>query len=155
MDKNEIIESKLRNIVDKNTPKFITIDKQKYYISKAKINKIRSEEEKNGGILPLLPLIIGGIAAAGSVAGGTAGIVQAVNKNKTERAALEEQKRHNKELEKAARGEGVVDNFITKLKLADEGKRVLKNVLTNINDLIQIKETKDGSGIYLSPSMVR
>ena len=93
MDKNEIIESKLRNIVDKNTPKYITIDKQKYYISKAKINKIRSEEEKNGGILPLLPLIIGGIAAAGSVAGGTAGIVQAVNKSKTERATLEEQKK--------------------------------------------------------------
>ena len=48
------------------------------------IENIKLQEEKNGGILPLIPLIIGGITA-GSVAGGTAGIVQAVNKNKSER----------------------------------------------------------------------
>jgi len=152
---NKTVELKLRNIIDKNTPKTITINKRKYYISKPMIENIKLQEEKNGGILPLIPLIIGGIAAAGSVAGGTAGIVQAVNKNKAEKAALEEQKRHNRELEKAARGDGIVDNFISKLNLVDEGKRVLKNVLHNIDDLIQIKETKDGSGIYLNPSMVR
>ena len=39
------------------------------------IENIQLQEEKNGGILPLISLIIGGIAAAGSVAGGTAGIV--------------------------------------------------------------------------------
>ena len=77
------------------------------------IENIKLQEEKNGGILPLIPLIIGGIAATESVAGGTAGIVQAVNKS--EKAALEEQKRHKRELEKVARGEGIVDNFFSKL----------------------------------------
>ena len=153
-----LIELKLRNIVNGNTPKSITIDKKRYYISKQMIENIRLQEEKNGGILPLIPLIIGGLAAAGSLAGGAAGIAQAVDKNKAQQAALKEEQRHNKELEKAARGEGLpspIENFIKKLKLADEGKRVLKNVLHNIDDLIEIKETKDGSGIYLSPSMVR
>ena len=156
---NKTVELKLRNIVNKNTPKSITIDKKKYYISRPMLDNIKLQEEKNGGILPLIPLIIGGLAAAGSVAGGAAGIAQAVNKDKSEKAALEEQKRHNEELEKAARGQGIIpdpiETFISKLNLVTEGKKVLKNVLQGIDNLIEIKETKDGSGIYLSPSMVR
>ena len=60
---NKTVELKLRSIVDKNTPKTITIDKKKYYISKPMIENVQLQEEKNGGILPLIPLIIGGIAA--------------------------------------------------------------------------------------------
>ena len=71
---NKTVELKLRNIVDKNTPKTVTISKKKYNISKPMIENIKLQE-KNGGILPLIPLTIGGIAAVESVAGRTAGIV--------------------------------------------------------------------------------
>ena len=76
-DKTAIVERKLRSIIESGYPKTITINGQRYYISKDKINHARNEEAKHGGILPLIPLIIGGLAAAGSVAGGAAGIAPA------------------------------------------------------------------------------
>ena len=60
-------------------------------------------ESKYGGILPLLallPLIFGGIGAASAVAGTTAGVV--IEKQKADEAS-----RHNQELEKIARGNGI------------------------------------------------
>ena len=38
---NKTVELKLRNIIDKNTPKSITINKKKYYISKPMIENIK------------------------------------------------------------------------------------------------------------------
>jgi hypothetical protein len=66
------------------------------------INK-EDYESKYGGILPLLallPLIFGGIGAASAVAGTTAGVV--IEKQKADEAS-----RHNQELEKIARGNGI------------------------------------------------
>src|SRR5688572_20596606 len=57
---------------------------------------------KMGGILPLLallPLLFGGLSAAGAVAGGAAGIAKAVNKNQSDAAALAEAQRHNRVVE--------------------------------------------------------
>jgi len=59
--------------------------------------------EIEGGILPLLtllPLIFGGIAAAGTAAGAVAGPVLAAKKN-------EEEARHNEEMERIARGASI------------------------------------------------
>ena len=70
-----------------------------YYITKEKIK----EGEKEGGILPLLtliPLIAGGVSAAGAAAGGTAGIVKAVNGKQAADEELAEQRWHNLEMEK-------------------------------------------------------
>lgn len=61
-----------------------------------------SEDVKTGGLLPLaalLPLIFGGITAASATAGTVATAVQNSKKN-------EEQERHNREIEKIARGSG-------------------------------------------------
>ena len=102
--KEQIIEQKLRNIINEDKPKHITINGKKYYISRPKIHEIKLEEEKRGGILPLIPLIIGGIAAAGSVAGGAAGIAKAVDDKKAHGVRQRELERHNKELEKIAKG---------------------------------------------------
>ena len=58
---------------------------------------------KIGGILPLLallPLIFGGIGAAGAAAGGAAAITKAVNDGKAAVAAQKEVERHNREVEK-------------------------------------------------------
>ena len=150
--KTQNVELKLRNIVDRGHPKTITIDGNKYYVSKAKIENIRNQEEKKGGFLPLIPLIIGAIGAAGAAAGGAAGIASAVNKKKHDDAILQEEKRHNIELEKVAKGSGINDvikDFARRSNLEENGKRFLKNTLYNIADSVKIE--KQGNGIRLSP----
>src|SRR3981189_478793 len=70
-------------------------------LSKKKLQHIR--DHKEGGFLPLLallPLIAKGIGVASALATGGAAIAGAVNKNKADAAALEEQTRHNRALEK-------------------------------------------------------
>jgi len=77
--------------------------------SKGKVSE-KSLNDKEGGILPLLPLlgsIFGGISAAGAAGGAAAGITQAVHNKQKADFELEEQKRHNLEVEKLARGEAI------------------------------------------------
>ena len=79
--KESTLHQKLENIVREGKPKTIRHEGKTYYISKKKIR----ECEKEGGILPLLtliPLISGGVSAAGGVAGAAAGIAKAVNDKK-------------------------------------------------------------------------
>lgn len=170
---DNVIEMKLRNLVNKDIPKTMTIDGEKYYISRAQLQYIKNEEEKAGGFLPLLPLILGGIAAAGSVAGGSAAIAQAVNKKKAEDMIAAEQVRHNKEMEALAKGtfgKGVsgkglyldppsprggslkeaIKDFARKSGLEEGGKRLLKNTLYNLADSVKLEPS--GNGIFLSPS---
>ena len=97
--KESTLHQKLENIVSAGKPKTIKINGKNIYISKKTI----IECEKEGGILPLLtliPLIAGGVSAAGAVAGGTAGIVNAVNDKQAADEELAEQRRHNLEMEK-------------------------------------------------------
>ena len=64
------------------------------------------KDAKTGGILVLLPLLgalFAGLTAAGSTAGVVANSVLQANKN-------EEQERHNKEIEKISRGEGLSEH---------------------------------------------
>jgi hypothetical protein len=64
------------------------------------------KDEKTGGILPLIPLlaaIFGGLTAAGSTAGVVANSVLQAKKN-------EEEQRHNLEVEKAIRGQGISEH---------------------------------------------
>lgn len=157
--KEEEIERKLRNIITAGKPKNVTIDKKKFYVSKPKIDEIKLKE-KEGGIIPaLIPLIIGGIAAAGSVAGGAAGIAKAVDDKKASSIRQEELQRHNKELEKIASG-GFIGHYkllkpaikaFTKMQnhLNDKDKRHLKNTLYNLSDFVNIE--KQGDGLYLNP----
>ena len=68
-------------------------------LSAAQLKKM----SKIGGILPLLallPLIFGGIGAAGAAAGGAAAIAKAVNDGKVAAEAQKESERHNREVEK-------------------------------------------------------
>lgn len=63
--------------------------------SKKQLKKIT----KMGGILPLIPLILGGLSAAGALAGGAAGITKAVQDKQANDAANAEAARHNREVE--------------------------------------------------------
>lgn len=62
---------------------------------------------KIGGFLPALVPIFAGLSALGSLAGGAAGIAQAVNKANAAREQIEEQKRHNKKMEMQSLGKGL------------------------------------------------
>jgi len=62
---------------------------------------------KMGGILPLLPLILGGLSAAGALTGGAAGVAKAVQDKQANAAAQAETERHNREIEKQLQGSGL------------------------------------------------
>ena len=125
-------------------------------------------ETKEGGILPLaalLPLIFGGIAAAGGTAGGIASAVKAANDKAKNDLELEEQRRHNKIIEKSLVGSGVFLNpykgkalkemltpVIDKIDgVEQEGKKQIKRVIKSLTPFFKIHEAKDGSGIFLQP----
>lgn len=59
---------------------------------------------KSGGFLSLLPLIFGGLAAAGSLAGGGAAVAKAVNDAKNKSKLLDETQRHHQMMEAIALG---------------------------------------------------
>lgn len=75
---------------------------------------------KTGGVLPLIP-IFAGLSASGSIAGGVAGIVKAINEYKEAKKRLAELKRHNEKIEALRIGKG-----------------------------LHLKPHKDGLGLYLS-----
>ena len=149
--KESTLHQKLENIVSAGKPKTIKINGKNIYISKKKI----IECEKEGGILPLLtliPLIAGGVSAAGAVAGGTAGIVKAVNDKKAADEELAEQRRHNLEMEKKTGGnlKEHIKNFVQATQMENKAKEVVEEFLENISDVIEVKPKK-GNGLYLNP----
>ena len=150
--KESTLHQKLENIVSAGKPKTIKINGKNIYISKKKI----IECEKEGGILPLLtliPLIAGGVSAAGGVAGAAAGIAKAVNDKKAADEELAEQRRHNLEMEKKTGGnlKEHIENFVQALQMENEAKEVVKKFLRNISDVIEVKPDKEGNGLYLNP----
>lgn len=58
-----------------------------------------------GGVLPLIP-VFAGLSALGSIVGSTAGVMKAINDYKEGQKLLEENKRHNREMETIAIGKG-------------------------------------------------
>lgn len=171
--KTETIVKKIIKAVTEEKPTTITINGKKFRISKQIINSYKNksindiddnllrniDEEKEGGILPLLPLIFGGIAAAGALAGGAAGIAKSVNQKHADARAYEETKRHNAEIEKLAKGSGefsgegfsdLVDTIKEfGKKFAQETRKTVKDGLMNLAENVKIE--KKGEGLYLSP----
>ena len=150
--KESTLHQKLENIVSADKPKTIKINGKNIYISKKKI----MECEKEGGILPLLtliPLIAGGVSAAGGVEGAAAGIAKAVNDKKAADEELAEQRRHNLEMEKKTGGnlKEHIKNFVQALQIANEAKEEIYKFLENISDVIEVKPDKEGNGLYLNP----
>ena len=162
-------EEKLQNIVNSGKPKSITVQGKKYYLSKAKINKLQLRRQKEGGFLPLLallPLIFGGIAAAGAVAGGTAAVVKTVNDTQhniavenilKDQPVPQGQGIRNKVLKLGAmlkpylKGNGFKDeinDFIKTTKLDEDGKKILGKTLQYISNRIGIVKT--GEGLFLT-----
>jgi hypothetical protein len=64
-------------------------------------------QSKTGGILPLLPLILGGLSAAGALASGAAAVTKAVHDKQANDAANAEAERHNCKIEAQLKGSGL------------------------------------------------
>ena len=64
-------------------------------LSNTQLQKLK----KHGGFLPLLPLILGGLSAVGSLAAGGSQIAKAINQSKANEKQLQESKRHNEIME--------------------------------------------------------
>src|SRR6266853_5879383 len=127
------------------------------YLSKKKLQHIR--DNKEGGFLPLLsliPMILGGIGAAGAVAGGAAGIAKAVNDKKLNDATLEEQRRHNQSLEselaKSKSGSGLQDAMKRESSpLRSYGKSTVWCTMCPSCGSGLLLKAKRGKGLYLKP----
>ena len=53
--KDATLEKKLRKILDEGTPKTVAVKGKRVYASKKSLKEIR-EQEKEGGIFPLIPI---------------------------------------------------------------------------------------------------
>jgi hypothetical protein len=135
-----------------------------YNLNKAKM-KFLVIDEKTGGFLPipLLLGIIGGLATA-TTAGAT--IAKTVLDKKANEAKLQEEQRHNIELERSikdAKGEGMflqpwkngasifVKDFVKSSGLDTIGQKTCRCFLKNLHGKVKIE--KYANGIYLSPYM--
>ena len=68
------------------------------------MSKQEYEKEKKGGFVLTIPAIAAAAGALSSLAGGAAGIANAVNKKKHNDKLLKEKIRHNKAMEKKGKG---------------------------------------------------
>ena len=111
--------------------------------------------EKKGGFIPLLsliPLILGGLGAAGAVTGGIASAVSSAKQN-TETA------RHNREIEaQLQKGSGVISNVVGKVPLIGSFLApILEKFGLGVQDQNKLMKggcvclNKVGKGLYLKP----
>ena len=159
--KDSTQEGKLRAIVDSGRPKSIVVNGEKIYVSKQKIRDIKDREAREGGVFPLIP-VLAGIAAAGSIAGGSAAIANAVNTKKSQNAQLEHTKANDAQVLKALTGKGIylpeyqkgngfseeVEAFAKKAGLSKTATKILKTALKPLSSKLNMFL---GEGLVLTP----
>ncbi|ESO95189.1 hypothetical protein LOTGIDRAFT_175242 [Lottia gigantea] len=188
--KPETLVKKIIEAIETASPTTITYNGKKISITKKLIDKYKyckvrddidleriEANAKEGGFLPLLPLIFSGLIAAGTVAGATAGGESVANEKKAaiakaaatkaadEKKAAEE-RRHNLVMEKLAaevkkpktekKGSGVGEMIGTIIEFGkrfrEETKKTVKQGLNKLVDSIdtgEIKVKHKGNGIFL------
>lgn len=109
-----------------------------YPYGEYKLDTMGNITNKEGGLFPLIGLIIAGVAAAATTAGVTANIIQSKQKNEQEaisqKLALEEMKRKN-------------ENELTEMQKKNEGLiKILKDKQTSDDTIINT--ITDGEGVY-------
>jgi len=135
-----------------------------YSLNKAKLQHMGLEPQKDGGFLPILPLILAGIGAVATATGAAAGVATAVINKKSNDTKQEEEGCHNLEMEKIARGgDGLYLNpylkgdglreslktFSNSTNMDEVSKKVFRNFFKNLSKHIGIR--KEGDGLFLSP----
>jgi hypothetical protein len=149
--KDSTKELKLNQYIKDGKPRTVTHDKKKAYLSKPKISELQNKQkEHEGGIIPLLtllPLIFGGLGAAGGVAAGAAKIAESVNnakhnknKEEIEKQKLEEMRRAVSPEDKKA-GAGLLSD------LAGKVEGIPQDVLNWLTSNFKISKEKKGNGL--------
>lgn len=127
MSEENTSEEKLKKIIDVGKPKVITFNGERKYLSKDLINQIKNERE--GGILPIIPIIAGILGASAAAAGTASGIASTVAKSReAQKKKLEIEKLQN-ELQK--------EKDLKDLKEKLEKEKLEKDL-----------KDKEGSGLY-------
>jgi hypothetical protein len=109
----------------------------------------------SGGVLPLLallPLIFGGLGAAGGVAGGVSAAVQAANSKAAAAAAQRELERHNRELEAQAQAAVAQGTGLTAKKGKGKSSYEVKSkskAVTENQQQCKACPTCKGTGLFL------
>lgn len=112
----------------RNTPSSSIINMTKQALSSIGNKKLSAPKKriipipKTGGFLPFLIPLFAALGALGSIGGGAASIAKSINDAKAAKQALEEQKRHNLQMEQVPVGKG-----------------------------LYLKPYKNGMGLYLTP----
>ena len=167
-------EEKLRDLINSNKTKSITIDDKKYWIGK-KFKEGIKEKEKEGGVIPLLALIPAIAAGIASVAGTAGGIATAVNQGKqAHKVGIETEKvkeelaqlksKNHQPIKKGSglylnpyQGKGINDFLKNQIEMQSglnaEEKHKLKETCKSLKKgcICKIKENKHGYGIFLKP----
>jgi DNA-binding XRE family transcriptional regulator len=132
------------------------------------VNKMISDLQKRGGIIPLLtliPIIASALAAAGGLSGGVAAAVSAANNAKAASAAQAELERHNRTVEDQLKsGSGTVSDYVAKVPVIgnflkpllqkfgmglDEYNKIIKGGCVCLGKGLFLKPY--GAGLYISP----
>lgn len=123
------VELKLRKMIENDNPGHITLENiGKKYINKKHLEELRSKSKiHEGGVVPLIPILLGILGAAGSAAGIAGGIATTVSKAK--------------EAQKMAIEKKIAEEQLAGLVKAN--KKEEKNELAKSENL--------GDGVYLNP----
>jgi hypothetical protein len=134
------------------------------------VNKMISDLQKRGGIIPLLtliPIIASALGAAGGLSGGVAAAVSAANNAKAASAAQAELERHNRTVEDQLKsGSGTVSDHAAKVPVIGTFlKPLLQKLGLGVGELNKIKSggcvclgkglflKPYGSGLYIGPEL--
>jgi len=134
------------------------------------VNKMISDLQKRGGIIPLLtliPIIASALGAAGGLSGGVAAAVSAANNAKAASAAQAELERHNRTVEDQLKsGSGTVSDYAAKVPVIGTFlKPLLQKLGLGVGELNKIKSggcvclgkglflKPYGSGLYIGPEL--
>ena len=153
--KDATLEKKLRKIVDEGKAKPVTVKGKRVYASKKFLR-----ETREGGIFPLIP-IFAGLAAAGSIAGGSAAIANAYSSKKSQDAQLERERAHDTRVEQLLKGEGLqlpeyqkgngfsegIKAFAEKSGLSSAGSKILRTALKPLSN--KLDAIVKGEGLIL------
>ena len=162
-DQNEEIKvaEKIKDIITTGKPATVAYKGDKVYISKKKISEIRemldeTEEEKEGGVLPLvalLPLIFGGVSAAAAAAGGVATIVKNVKEGQLADAMKNKIQGDGLYLN-PFQGKGVT-KYLRTITKENKDKSCYKNIKEMLKKLgkgkVEMRINKKGTGLFLAP----
>jgi hypothetical protein len=134
------------------------------------VNKMISDLQKRGGIIPLLtliPIIASALGAVGGLSGGVSAAVSAAHNAKAASAAQAELERHNRTVENQLKsGSGTVSDYVAKVPVIGNFlKPLLQKLGLGVGEFNKIKKggcvclgkglflKPYGSGLYIGPEL--